>query len=103
MSMKRFLSLVCAATLCLSLAACGNADSSGSSASNSDGSGSSTSQGTATDFPNKTMTIICPYGAGGGTDLALRMPSLPTTQEVQNLMNQQHFKNFDLSMLNILQ
>lgn len=31
------------------------------------------------------------------------MPSLPTTQEVQNLMNQQHFKNFDLSMLNILQ
>lgn len=26
-----------------------------------------------TDFPKKAMTIICPYGAGGGTDLALRI------------------------------
>lgn len=25
------------------------------------------------DFPEKAMTIICPYGAGGGTDLALRI------------------------------
>lgn len=26
-----------------------------------------------TDFPTKTMTIVCPYAAGGGTDLALRI------------------------------
>lgn len=25
-----------------------------------------------TDFPKQTITIICPYGAGGGTDLILR-------------------------------
>lgn len=73
MSMKRFLSLVCAASLCFSLVSCGNTASSNSSASNSGGSGSSTSQNTTIDFPNKTMTIICPYGAGGGTDLALRI------------------------------
>ena len=27
----------------------------------------------STAFPTKTMTIVCPYGAGGGTDLALRI------------------------------
>lgn len=27
----------------------------------------------AEDFPNKTMSIVCPYGAGGGTDVALRI------------------------------
>lgn len=26
----------------------------------------------AGEFPNRTMTVICPYGAGGGTDLLLR-------------------------------
>ena len=25
-----------------------------------------------TDLPKQTITIICPYGAGGGTDLILR-------------------------------
>lgn len=27
----------------------------------------------STAFPTKTMTIVCPYGAGGGTDLALQI------------------------------
>ena len=27
----------------------------------------------STDFPSSTMTIICPYAAGGGSDLALRI------------------------------
>ncbi len=27
----------------------------------------------AGDFPEKAVTIICPYGAGGGTDLAMRI------------------------------
>lgn len=28
---------------------------------------------TAGDFPAKAVTIVCPYGAGGGTDLAMRI------------------------------
>ncbi|MDY3251128.1 MAG: tripartite tricarboxylate transporter substrate binding protein [Candidatus Choladocola sp.] len=27
----------------------------------------------AEEFPSKTMSIVCPYGAGGGTDVALRI------------------------------
>lgn len=65
--MKKLLSLALTLAMTLVLAACG---STGDSASNSD---ANASDADATSFPTKTMTIVCPYGAGGGTDLALRI------------------------------
>lgn len=62
---KKFLSLVLAVVMVLALAACGN--------KTNDDSNTNNDNNTATDFPTKPMTIVCPYGAGGGTDLALRI------------------------------
>lgn len=62
---KKFLSLVLAVVMVLALAACGNKTNDDSNTNNDNNS--------ATDFPTKPMTIVCPYGAGGGTDLALRI------------------------------
>ena len=56
---KKFLSLVLAVVMVLALAACGN--------KTNDDSNTNNDNNTATDFPTKTMTIVCPYGAGGGT------------------------------------
>ena len=57
---KKFLSLVLAVVMVLALAACGNKTNDDSNTNNDNNS--------ATDFPTKPMTIVCPYGAGGGTD-----------------------------------
>ena len=62
---KKFLSLVLAVVMVLALAACGN--------KTNDDNNTNNDNNTATDFPTKPMTIVCPYGAGGGTDLALRI------------------------------
>ena len=58
---KKFLSLVLASVMILTLVACGSKPSDNNNNTDS------------TAFPTKTMTIVCPYGAGGGTDLALRI------------------------------
>ena len=86
--MKKFLSLVLAAVLVLSLSACGG-DSGSSSGSSDTGSGNdagSTSQdsgsSSATDFPTKGISVICPWGAGGGTDSCLRAFSDAVGKEV---------------------
>ncbi|MCI8400127.1 MAG: tripartite tricarboxylate transporter substrate binding protein [Oscillibacter sp.] len=82
--MKKFLSILLAAVLVLSLTACGgDSGSSGgassggsdanSSSSDSGSSGDSQDAGTpASDFPTKGISVICPWGAGGGTDACLR-------------------------------
>ena len=62
---KKFLSLVLAVVMVLALAACGN--------KTNDDNNTNSDNNNATDFPTKPMTIVCPYGAGGGTDLALRI------------------------------
>ena len=76
---KKFFALLLSAVLVLSLTACG--DSGSSSGSSDAGSGSdagSTSQDSngpaapATDYPTKGISVICPWGAGGGTDSCLR-------------------------------
>lgn len=58
---KKFLSLVLASVMILALVACGSKPSDNNNNTDS------------TAFPTKTMTIVCPYGAGGGTDLALQI------------------------------
>lgn len=77
---KKLFALVLVFAMVLALAACGGGSGSGTS----DGGTSAPAETPAetpadgdaaatTDFPTKTMTIVCPYGAGGGTDLALRI------------------------------
>lgn len=73
-TMKRLASLALALTMALTLASCGGqtSTSGGSSSAGSSGSQASSSGEAGTDFPNQTITLICPYAAGGGTDVILR-------------------------------
>ncbi|WP_087064291.1 tripartite tricarboxylate transporter substrate binding protein [Intestinibacillus massiliensis] len=64
--MKKKLAMVLSAAMLVgALAGCGGTDSSSSST----GAKDTAKKG---DFPTKTITLICNYGAGGGTDLASR-------------------------------
>lgn len=60
---KRLAMLLSAAMLVGALAGCGGSGT---------GSGSGASGGAKADFPTSTITLICNYGAGGGTDLSSR-------------------------------
>lgn len=57
--MKKLFALISACALVLGLAACSNSNS---------GSGS----GAGDTFPNETITLVCPFSAGGGTDIGAR-------------------------------
>lgn len=64
--MKRIVALALALAMTISLAACGN------KSNNSGGSGSGS--GGEVSYPNgKTITLICPWSAGGGSDNGVRM------------------------------
>lgn len=57
--MKKLLALFLALVLCLSLAACGSAES---------------SSGNTSAYPGgKTITMMCPWSAGGGSDSCVRL------------------------------
>lgn len=79
--MKKFLSLVLALMMVLSLAACGGSstDSSGSSGGTASAApADSGSSGASTDSAgfkpsNKTLNLIVPYSAGGAVDLGARL------------------------------
>ena len=87
--MKKLLSLALAACMVLSMAACSSNSPSGgnSAASGGSGGGSSASQ---TNYPERTITMICAWGAGGGSDQICRAVStvaekyLPEAIVVQN-------------------
>lgn len=65
---KRILAFVLASVMALALAACGSAGT-----SNPTGSGNPSSTDAST-YPNgKTITIICPWSAGGGSDNGVRL------------------------------
>ena len=64
---KRIVSLILALAMALMLVPCGSQPAN----SNTDGDGD-TQQETKLDWPKKTITIICPYSAGGGSDLMSR-------------------------------
>lgn len=65
--MKRIFSLVLALAMALTLVACGNQPANPDTEGNGD-----TQQETKLDWPKKNITIICPYSAGGGSDLMSR-------------------------------
>ena len=87
LSRKQIAAMLMALVMVLSLAACGGSsggsagssggDSGASSGSSDSGSGSGAGTATpapapTTDFPTKGISVICPWGAGGGTDACLR-------------------------------
>lgn len=80
-NLKKLLSLLLALTMILSLAACSNSSSSDSGkdsgAANAGGDTSDAGADTADeiDWPKSTITIVCPYTAGGGTDMMARILS----------------------------
>lgn len=65
--MKRIFSLVLALAMALTLVACGSQPANPDTEKDGD-----TQQETKLDWPKKTITIICPYSAGGGSDLMSR-------------------------------
>lgn len=67
--MKKLLALVSACALTFSLAACSNGASSTPAASGASTPSTNNSQG---DFPSETITLVCPFSAGGGTDIGAR-------------------------------
>lgn len=60
--MKKFLSLIISMSMIFTLAACGTSGSVGGTLAD-ENSG---------DFPNETITMVCPFSAGGGTDVGAR-------------------------------
>lgn len=73
--MKRLNAAILSLTMMLSLASCSSKDSqSGNVSAGNPSSASSTSVSASesTWKPDGAVTIICPYGAGGATDLSLR-------------------------------
>jgi len=64
--MKKLLSILLILSLVFALAACGGAAEQGEQGEQGDPGE------TALDWPKKTITIICPYSAGGGSDLMSR-------------------------------
>lgn len=91
--MKKVLALILALCMVFALAACGETPSTNNggdttnpaNAGNNTNTGDSTNTGSGTqqqetaggsegvDLSNASVTIICPYGAGGGTDVAMRI------------------------------
>lgn len=73
MKKRRILSLALALAMTFTLAACGNGNNNSNAGSGSGGNAASNNPSSGgSDFPNQTITLICPYGAGGGTDVLLR-------------------------------
>lgn len=76
--MKKLLAAGVAAVLALSLAACGSSSSSSAPAAGTSGdapssAAASNASGTGPNgFPSGTITLVCPFSAGGGTDLGAR-------------------------------
>lgn len=72
--MKKLISAILATCMCFALASC-NSSSSNSSAGTSTGSGSSQTSGSTDElnYPEKNITLIVPYAAGGAMDLTARV------------------------------
>lgn len=74
---KKFLAAGLASLLALSLAACGSSSTSSASNGTDGGNATSVAESQTTGegpngFPSNTITLVCPFSAGGGTDLGAR-------------------------------
>lgn len=69
--MKKLASLLTASALIFSLAACGGGGSTPGTTAPA-GTGDAGGGAPSTDFPKKNITLIVPYGAGGGIDISCR-------------------------------
>ena len=78
-TMKKILAAGAATVLALSLAACGGS-SAGSTASGSEAAAASGSGPNG--FPTGTITLVCPFSAGGGTDLGARYMAAALTKQL---------------------
>lgn len=77
--MKKILTVIMAAAMALSLTACSDSSQSSSTATTAEtktaetkSAESGSSQGSTTDWPTKTITLLCGYSAGGSSDLGCR-------------------------------
>lgn len=72
---KRMLALLLAGAMCLSLAACGNADKPSDSSKAPAGTNSTAPEGgdSESSWPTDTVTMYVPATAGGGTDVMARL------------------------------
>ncbi len=69
--MKKYLLILLGVLTCVSLSACGGSDTSTSNNSNS--SGNDGNSEVASNWPEKAIQLIVPFGAGGDTDLNARL------------------------------
>lgn len=70
--MKKLITALLAAAMCLSLAACGSSNSSASAPASSTPAASASAASGETDWPTGTVSVILPYKAGGDTDTYCR-------------------------------
>ncbi len=70
-NLKKMLSLATACTLVFSLSACSAPEEKEAATEAAEAAPEADSAST-TDFPSETITLICPFSAGGGTDIGAR-------------------------------
>lgn len=68
--MKKVFAGFLAGAMALTLVACGGSAASSAAPAESGSSAAQTSS--SKDFPNETITLVCPFSAGGGTDVGAR-------------------------------
>lgn len=76
-NLKKMLSLATACTLAFSLSACSSpakeeAPADAAEAAKADEAAPKADSAAASDFPSETITLVCPFSAGGGTDIGAR-------------------------------
>ena len=69
---KRFAFLLALALMLTALTACGGKTATSTVPENTSGSSQAEEPSASSDYPNKTVTIICPWGVGGGADTIAR-------------------------------
>lgn len=91
MKKKRFLGVILAVAMILSLAGCGGDKPSASTTTPPSAAGGRGAQAGGTDYPTRSITLVVPFDAGGATDLIARAMQpkmeeyLGTTIAVQNM------------------
>ena len=80
--MKKLFALATACALALSLAACSSNSSSTTTTSSTGSTSTTNTTATTDDFPSETITLVCPFSAGGGTDIGARNMALTLSEQL---------------------